>query len=393
MTSPGPSPFPHVRVTGSAFERGRQYGAQARDRIERSIASYQIVFERYAGWDWATVCREAQRYARPIQQYEPKYLQEISGIADGAHLDVADILSLNVRTEIMFAAKAREAAGTPGPAGECSSIAALPAVTDGRRTLIGQNWDWLVSAFETVVVLETEQEDAPSFVTVAEAGMLAKTGLNAAGVGLVTNALVTADDVGEVAVPYHVVLRAVLDADGISDALAAIQRERRASSANFVLAQDDGLAVCVEAMPGDYSRLHVLQPTDGLVVHTNHFLASRFDGKDVGLWLFPDSPFRLQRLTALSSARRPGISADSIMAALTDHVNDPHGICSHPDARLDVVDQAASVASVVMDLTTRVMWLSDGLPCVSGYRALDYSDLLKPGAIRRRSGDCVGTAP
>jgi isopenicillin-N N-acyltransferase-like protein len=55
--------FPRVRVTGSATERGRQYGEQARDRVRRSVGAYERVFRHYAGWDWSVVRREAARFA------------------------------------------------------------------------------------------------------------------------------------------------------------------------------------------------------------------------------------------------------------------------------------------------------------------------------------------
>src|SRR6266446_10660130 len=70
---------------------------------------------------------------------------------------------------------------------------------------------WLLHAAQTLVVLEARPDDGPDFVTVVEAGLLAKAGLNAAGLGLVTNALVTDADVGEPGLPYHVLLRAILD--------------------------------------------------------------------------------------------------------------------------------------------------------------------------------------
>ena len=54
------------------------------------------------------------------------------------------------------------------------------------------------------MVLEAEQDEGPRFVTVVEAGLLAKFGLNSAGVGILTNALVCDGDTGEPGVPYHV---------------------------------------------------------------------------------------------------------------------------------------------------------------------------------------------
>ena len=372
------TPFPHIRVEGPALERGRQYGEQTRDRIERSLEAYAGVFERYAGWDWDKVRSEAARFEDPIARFEPKFVDEIRGIAEGAGVAMEDALALNVRTEIMFAAKAREAAGVSALPTECSAFAALPETTADRHTLVGQNWDWLTTSFDTVVVLEARQDDGPDFVTVAEAGMLAKTGMNSAGIGLATNALVTDDDVGEPGVPFHVCLRAVLESESISDALAALQRQPRSSSASYIITQDNGLAVCVEAMPGDYSRLRLLMPAHGLLFHTNHYVSPAFDRKDVTLWLAPDSPFRLHRLSSLVSAERPDVTVETIRGAFTDHVNHPHSVCFHPDLRLPELDQEATVTSVIMDVTERQMWVSDGIPCERGYRELDYSDFLGP---------------
>ncbi len=205
--------YPRIRVSGDARERGRQYGEQAQERIARSLAAYREVFAQEAGWEWERVRSEAAAFRAPIAAHGAKYMEEIEGIAEGAGVDVLDVLAINVRTEVMFAAKARRAAATgaarPSLPLECSALAVLPERTVDGRLLVAQNWDWLVHSFETVVVLEAEQDDGPDYVTVVEAGLLAKTGINSAGVALATNALVSAADRGEPGVPYHV--RAALD--------------------------------------------------------------------------------------------------------------------------------------------------------------------------------------
>ena len=210
------SQFPHITVAGGPAERGQQYGEQAKERVLRSVAAYAEVFEHYAGWDWATVRREAARFEAPIAEFRPGYLAEMRGIAEGAGLDLLDVLAINVRTEIMFAAEARRAtggAGSPGPRpAECSAFAVAAPPGRPGPTLTGQNWDWLTARqSDTVVVLEARQDDGPDFVTVVEAGLLAKTGMNSAGLGLVTNALVSGDDAGPPGLPYHLMLRAILD--------------------------------------------------------------------------------------------------------------------------------------------------------------------------------------
>jgi isopenicillin-N N-acyltransferase-like protein len=384
--------YPQVRVAGSAEQRGRQYGEQARDRVRHSVSAYRDVFASLVGWDWTTVCKEAARFEAPIAAFRPSYIAEMRGIADGAGIDFADVLAINVRTEVMFSAKARQAAaaGHPPVAGqapvrsgppECSSFAVAPAPGQPGPTLLGQNWDWLPHSAETVVVLEARQDDGPDFVTVVEAGLLAKTGMNAAGLALVTNALVTADDLGEPGLPYHVMLRAIMDCENVSDAIASLQSGFRSSSANYLLAHRDGVVIDVEASPGDFSRLYFLYPDgsypggNGILLHTNHFLADRFARTDVSIWAMPDSPVRLQRLRAGVQVA-PELSLDTFRALLSDHANYPSGVCCHPDPKMAPADQGMTVTSVLMDLSAGRMWISDGNPCTAPYRELDSAGFL-----------------
>jgi isopenicillin-N N-acyltransferase-like protein len=370
--------FPHVRVEGGPRERGRSYGEQAADRVLRSIHAYRDVFRSYAGWDWASVTDHARAYAEPIERFDPVYMEEIRGIAEGAGVPEADVLAINVRTEVMFAAKARDAERRVG---ECSAFAVTPGRSADGHTLIGQNWDWLLHSADTVVVLEATQSDRPDYVTVVEAGLLAKTGMNSSGIGLVTNALVSTHDHGEPGVPYHVALRAILDAETISDAYAALQRASRSSSANYMIAHRDGLAVNIEGAPGDFSELFLTFPVDGLLLHTNHFASGQLSGADVGLWVMPDSPFRLERLRE-QLAGAPSLSLKDLRQALADHAGHPSGVCCHPDERWDPLEQGETVASVLMDLDERRMWVADGRPCAAPYRELDYSDVLaKPAGV------------
>ena len=374
--------FPHIRVEGGPRERGRQYGEAARGRVRRSIEAYGEVFRQCAGWDRPAVTEQALRYVPPIERFGSSYLEEMRGIAEGAGVGFQDVLSINVRTEVMFAAKARAAETESRRPDGCSAFAVIPEASANGHTLIGQNWDWFLHSSETCVVLEVRQERGPDFVTVVEAGLLAKTGMNSSGIGLATNALVTDQDKGVPGVPYHLVLRAILDSENISDAYAVMQRGFRSSAANFLVAHVDGIAVDVEAAPGDFARLFLIFPEDGVLLHTNHFRSWLFDLKDVSLWVMPDSPFRLERLTSRINGVRPKLSIETFREALADHGNHPSGICCHPDPRMDPHDRGTTVASVLMDLDAKRMWVADGHPCTSPYRELDYAEFLsKPSPV------------
>lgn len=373
--------YPTIRVGGGARERGRQYGEAARERVLRSVAAYREVFAQQAGWEWDRVRAEAAAFAAPIERHGAKYLEEIRGIAEGAGLDELDVLAINVRTEVMFAAKARQAAAGVAPPApslplECSALAVLPERTVDGRLLVAQNWDWLVHSFETVVVLEAEQDDGPDFVTVVEAGLLAKTGMNSAGIAVATNALVTTDDLGRPGLPYHVLLRSLLDAETVSDGLAAILRSERSSSANYLLGDEDGVAVDVEAAPGDFSRTFLGYAQDGVVLHVNHFTGDGRDVRDVSLWAMPDSPFRLARLKQLTAPEAGPLGVEACQRILCDERMRPYAICCRPDPRDEGIARWATIAGVVMDPRERTLWLASGIPADSGFERVDYGAFL-----------------
>ena len=376
--------IPSVRVEGGPRERGRQYGESARELVRRSVEAYEGVFAHYAGWDWPTVTDHALRYVAPIEAHWPQYLEEMRGMAEGAGLAFADIMAINTRTEVLFAAKAAHAGLAAPLPPECSAFAALPEATGGG-TLMGQNWDWLLHSVDTCILLEARQDGAPDYVTVVEAGLLAKAGMNSSGIGLCTNALCCGADRGEPGIPYHVVLRAILDADTMSDALVAMQKGARSSSATYLVGHDDGLAVTVEAVPGDHTRLHLQFAEDGVLLHTNHFLADIGDARDLSVWAFPDSPFRLDRMRRVV-AETPVVSVELAEELLADHANYPNSICCHPDARSGAAEQWTTVASLVMELGARVLHLASGRPCTAPFVRLDYAEFLaKPSPVAVRA--------
>jgi len=394
--------YPRIRVAGTARERGRQYGEQARERVHRSLEAYREVFAAEAGWDWDRVRAEAATFREPIERHGLKYVEEMEGIAEGAGLDLLDVLALNVRTEVMFAAKARKAAatGVSGAGGvggvggvggiggvgsklplECSALAVTPERTADGSLLVAQNWDWLVHTFDTVVVVEAQQDDGPDYVTVVEAGLLAKTGLNSAGVALATNALVTTDDIGAPGVPYHVVLRSILDAETVSDGLAAILKSPRSSSANYLLGDADGVALDVEAAPGDATRTFLGYPDDGVVLHVNHFTWADEQLRDLSLWAMPDSPFRLARLRQLTGAGTT-LDVEAVQKVLSDEKMNPHAICCRIDPRDEGIFRWATILGIVIDPAARTLWLAPGIPADTGFEKLDYSDFLGKPSLR-----------
>jgi isopenicillin-N N-acyltransferase-like protein len=364
--------FPEVIVSGSPYDRGRQYGTQARDRIHRSIAAYAETFEYYAGWDWSQSRGEAMRFVPAIEDFAPAQLDELRGIAAGADVDLAEVLALNVRTEIMYSSRVRNAMSLLAP-DECSSFG---CAAPDRHVIVGQNWDWSPFALDTVVVLRAEPDDGPEFVTVVEAGLLAKFGVNSQGLALMTNALGSSEDVGDVGVPYHVLLRALIECADVEEGLKRIDESVRASSANYLLADTSGAVVDVEARPGDGSRIHRLDRDDrGVLLHTNHFVSPDFDALDYKDMVETTTDYRLERFADIVREADDVSDLALYERALADHVNEPASVCRHRDPALPGPEQSMTVAAALVDLDDRRLLVSEGPPCERGFEPVAW-----PGA-------------
>ncbi len=363
--------LPIITVSGNARERGIQYGRQAADRVRQTRDAYAGVYAHFAKWDWDRVRAEAQPFIEPIRRFHSASIEEMTGIAEGAGLTFDDVLAMNLRTEILFAAKVRAAGAELPSVLECTSFAARTA---WGEQLVGQNWDWLTFSADTVVLVEATPDEGPAFMTVVEAGLLAKFGMNSAGLALATNALVTTADAGEPGVPYHVMLRALLDCTTPTEAATVLQSVHRSSSANYLIASGEGLVVDAETRPGGYADIAWDVPDDdGLLLHANHFsVAPAGTVKDVGAMLMADSLFRLQRVRRLAR-ETPGAGVEDWKRILSDHAGNPAGICCHPDPGTHALDQWTTASGAIFEPALRRAHISVGNPCDGHWLMRDYA--------------------
>lgn len=390
-SSSAPPAVPVVWMGGTDFEAGRAYGEQAAALIRLSMARYGAIFAAagLGGWDAAVAA--AARYAAPVAAHAPGSLEQMRGIAAGAGLELGDILALNTRSELMFAVGA-PAVGAPAgstaqpeaqPADDgCTSLAVTPERSGSGRALLAQNWDWTVSAGESLVLLARSAGDGgPGYATLVEAGLLAKTGVNAAGLGLCTNTLVSVFDNGmsggsSAGVPYHVALHQLLQAERVSDGLQFLYNVPRALSANYLLAHADGTALDIETGSGGPENVGVLVADDGVLTHTNHFRVPALAVTDRRVRESAHTIVRLDRITRRLAAAGPKLGPADLLECLADHANYPLSVCLHPDERKPASQRFATLATVAYDLGAGEMWLSAGRPCDGAFSRLDLAELV-----------------
>ena len=356
-----------IAVRGAPLARGRQYGERAAPRIHACIAAYREAFRHRAGLQWDAAVAHARSFEADIEAFAPDALQEMRGIAQGAGVDFDAVLVLNCRSELMFAAASSK--GTLPP-GECTSFAVTPEASADGHMLLGQNWDWVPFAREVCVLVEVQRDDKPGFTTIVEAGMLAKVGFNVAGLGVCTNTLVSKRDAGRRGVPYHVMLRALLDAESLGEAGRLLHSVQRALSANYLVADKSGQAANFETIAGGAQEVRTTRPQAGLLAHANHFLDEAFAGIDAYVGNSPHSLTRLEDMRqGLEGPGRgkPRLSVPRLQEILRSHRHAPNGICSHPDPAAHPLYARCTVASVIADLATGEVWFTDGPPCASAY--------------------------
>ena len=335
-------------LSGSRREIGEAHGRAHAALISASLEVYDRLFQDFVGLDWAGARRRAGRFMPMIERGFPAILDEMDGIARGAGLDVADILTLNCRSEISLTQAS----------GGCSAF----ALNRNGSQWLAQNWDWRTDQLHNVVALEITGDEAPALITIGEAGMVAKIGMNEHGIGVCLNAI-RSQTCGE-GLPIHVALRKILECPDMEAAVAVASRDRVCSPAHFLIASAEGTAAGLEVHPGEPGQL---LPEDGVVTHTNHFY-ERTATRQVDDFPRQDSRPRLARLDRLLRQRLPAkhaLGEGALFDILSDHDGAPLSICRHFNPAQPPEERMETLFGVVMNLTQRRLTLRHGKPCRS----------------------------
>ena len=381
--------IPLIEISSpDARERGRQYGEAAREPIGRSIDFYRESFERTSGLGWNEVLERVPRWNGLIEEYLPGILEEVEGIAAGANRRVEEILALNGRGELSFGNPFADDANE-----ECSSFSILPEAAGDGHAYCGQNWDWREQTTDTVIMLRIEQPPKPTIILQTEAGQVGRQGANSAGIALNANGLGArfGDGLG---VPGPYIRRKVLDASGFDDALEAVFTSRQSLCTNLLLSHRDGFAISVETTPARHGWMY---PTDGILVHGNHFIA--FVPPQLAAdWrpASPDSLYRVPRIERVlrraPEAKTPEAMRALVQLAMSDHFGHPSSVCNHPDPREHELERYVTVASSLVDLTTGEYWMAFGNPCENDYELLPWNVYDGPAGKEARVDELVAAS-
>lgn len=349
------SEFPFIDVGGSPQEIGLQYGTQATAQIQRSIRIYQQAFEN-AGVPWHEAKEIARRFIADIRAYSAEFLVEIEAIARGAGVEPEDIIAINARTEILYGKHPATANQADGEPDGCTGAIAMPEATADGHVLHGQNWDWRDECSESAVVLRMTPAKGPKMLMFVEAGILARCGLNSAGIGLTGNFLQSDHDYGRDGVPAPLVRRKILMAESLAEAIKVVFTAPRAFANNLMLSHSGGECIDLEATPRE---VFWMQADGGLLTHANHFCSpgALAKVKDVGLITNADSLYRHRRVKARLESRAGRLGIEDFKQAFADRYGSPRAVCRSPVAGPGG-KTSSTVATIIMDTTNKRMWVA-----------------------------------
>jgi isopenicillin-N N-acyltransferase-like protein len=308
------------------------------ERIRRSLETYRWLFGE-AGWEAARA--HAPAIGEALAGVEPGWIDELSLWAAAAGTDLADLLVLNARSEVLSVVRSERRRR-----GECTVVAEA-----GR---LGQTWDWFGRQRPAMVVLRSS-----GFLTLTEAGMLAKVGVNRAGLAVGLTYLASPDDGVPAAgsLPVHALLRLLLErSSSVATGLDLLAGHPLSGSACIPLA-DPSEAVLVERTPAGRSVL----PAG---VHTNHCLDPVLRRTQGPIDFLEDSEDRLERAAALRAG------AATVEEVLADTGGGFHAIDQPPDPSLRPRERTETVMAVIAEPAAGTLRIAPGRPSQTGFPQL-----------------------
>lgn len=297
-----------------------------------------------ANLSWPEACDFASQFIPMLERSYPSYIEEMTGLAEGAGVDFPSVLALNVRTEIGYGM------ATDG----CTAFAWKTDV----ESFIAQNWDWDNEQIPNIVSLHIEKPGVPRIHMMTEAGIIGKIGLNSHGVGVTLNAI-PAKGVDTNRLPCHLALRTALESVSRERAVEKLMEAGIASSCHIQVADAETGAIGLENSA--YDIVQMLQTEEhGICTHSNNFVMKH--NRDCANEVLPDSLERLVRIQTLLTHYTAKPSMEGLRGLLKDEKNYPTAICRASTEKSTL----ATLFSVVMDLKEKYARVKMGRPTESG---------------------------
>ncbi len=356
--------IPVLDLSGTPAQIGAAHGESQRDRI-RAYA------DRFLGWLLQTAAvsltEEAlwARWAPQVavnQREAPDLVEEMRGIARGAGVPFERIFLLNSLLDLnsfRYLDLAQHFAG-------CSTFAVVSEAGTGK-TLVGQTYDMPELHQDYLTVLRLKPTQGPRQLVVTFAGIVGACGLNEAGLAVNINYL-SPRDVG-LGRLHSIVVRQILAASQLADALGPPVLPPRAGGAHFLIADRDGHVLSIETTA---MRHWVAYPEGNAIGHTNHYLAAWL--KEVEFLRAGSIGGSLARYTALRRflhEHQDQLTVAALQELTRNHTSYPRSICAHGADFEPAGSRTRTVSAMVQIPADQTIHVTQGCACEAPYAAVE----------------------
>lgn len=356
MTS-RPRRYAELTVSGSPRVMGEKIGEALREKIGEFDAVALERLRKSIDVSRESALAVARHCLEEVRGYAPHMLEEMEGVAHAAGLPLERLMLLQVRNQLRT--------DRPVAGGGCTSFALGRAAAG--TSIAGQNWDNDPELDAFSLVLTRRPDNAPAFLSITQAGLIAYMGVNEAGLAVCINTLpAPARSRG---VPLYFIVRGIYETHSLDSATEVVRRARRAIPANLMMVTPEGpanLEITLE-------DVHVLREGNAgadVLTHTNHCLHPELVLLNDEFPELIQSKPRKRRVDSLLAAAARPISRATLEDILRDHEGYPYSICRHANDH-PTTGFWTSVWSLVIDADERRLHLSRGNPCQQPYESYD----------------------
>ena len=322
------------------YERGVQYGEQAKEQIDIALSYYKRKFSKK--FRWKEIVDFAERFDDVTQKFSADAMNEIRGIADGSGHDVREIMTINARYELSQFDWQHE----------CTTGVFID--NKEHNKFIFKNCDLAKEVKNHLVILHIIRPDGLRALGVAEAGQLVRDGFNNFGIALVNSALRSGMDYSGIAVPGTVIRKKIWESKSFAEACNIQRNCFRTVSTNMLIASTEGIAVDFECYPGGEDEV---LPKNKIIATGNRFTIKPSRNRAIDPAI--DRGIQLRNLL---ENQDNNINLEVLMNILKNHEGYPESICRHADEI-----GHTTVYSIIINLTDCKVYICFGNPCSNAY--------------------------
>jgi isopenicillin-N N-acyltransferase-like protein len=357
------SKIPILDLSGSPAQVGAAHGEAQRERICEYVDRFLSWLLRNAAlplteqtlWSaWAPQVAANQRES-------PALVEEMQGISRGAAVPFERIFLLNSLLDLnslRYLDMARNFGG-------CTTFAVVSEAGTGK-TLVGQTYDMPEFHQDYATVLRLKPARGPRQLVFTFAGIVGAAGLNEAGIAVNINYL-SARDTGFGRL-HSVVVRQILAATQLADALAPPLVPPRAGGAHFLIANREGQVVSIETT----AKRHALFYPDGNALgHTNHYLDSWLkEVEQIRASSIGGSVARYSALRRYLSERGDQLTVETLQELTRNHTAYPRSICAHGSDVEPEGFRTRTVSAMVQVPADQTVHITCGCACEGNYTSI-----------------------